>query len=155
MNPLLKKLNHKAQNPIIVLNAPASFEPNLQSIADTTHIDRQVVPPEDGVPFIEFALFFATQQSEVDTYAQQIAPYLKGDAILWACYPKASSKRYRCDFNRDTGWAILGNYDLEGVRMIAIDEDWSALRFRKTRYIKTFTRQFAALSASGRDKQSE
>lgn len=91
MNLLLKKLNYKAQNPIIVLNAPASFEPNLQPIADATHINRQVVPPEDGAPFIEFALFFATRQSEVDTYAQQIAPYLKGDAILWACYPKGSS----------------------------------------------------------------
>ncbi|MBK8472162.1 MAG: hypothetical protein IPL33_08300 [Sphingobacteriales bacterium] len=46
----------------------------------------------------------------------------------------------------------MGNYDLE----VAIDEDWSALRFRKTRYIKTFIRQFAALSASGCDnKQSE
>lgn len=58
MNLLLKKLNYKAQNPIIVLNVPASFEPNLQPIADATHINRQVVPPEDGVALYRICPLF-------------------------------------------------------------------------------------------------
>jgi len=47
---------------------------------------------------------------------------------------------YRCDFNRDTGWVALGEIGFEGVRQIAIDEDWTALRFRRVEFIKTLTR---------------
>ncbi|MDN3689354.1 hypothetical protein [Cyclobacterium jeungdonense] len=61
--------------------------------------------------------------------------------VIWICYPKASSKQYKCDFNRDTGFGILGDYGLEAVRQVAIDEDWSALRFRKVEYIKNITRR--------------
>jgi hypothetical protein len=32
---------------------------------------------------------------------------------------------------------------LKFIRQIAIDDDWSALRFRKPEHIKTMTRKFA------------
>jgi hypothetical protein len=56
--------------------------------------------------------------------------------MLWFAYPKKSSVNYTCDFSRDTGWEILGRHGFEGVRMVAIDQDWSALRFRRVEYIK-------------------
>ncbi|HAH36603.1 MAG TPA: hypothetical protein DCL81_08800 [Algoriphagus sp.] len=65
------------------------------------------------------------------------------DELLWMAYPKGSSKRYQVKINRDSGWGILGKYDFEGVRQIAINEDWSALRFRNTKFIKTLTRKFS------------
>jgi hypothetical protein len=37
--------------------------------------------------------------------------------------------------------------------MVAIDEDWSALRFRKAEHIKTMTRGFA-MSEEGKKKVS-
>lgn len=71
-------------------------------------------------------------------------------------YPKGSSKRYKCNFNRDTGWAALGNLGLEGVRMVAVNEDWSALRFRKVEYIKTLTRNSKMMfSEEGKKKKDE
>lgn len=104
---------------------------------------------------IEFVLLFATRKEELDTQVRQIAPQLKGDALFWICYPKGSSKKYQCDFNRDTGWAILGEYEMEPVRQVAIDEDWSALRFRKVTYIKTLKRKFEALSEAGKKKAGQ
>lgn len=72
------------------------------------------------------------------------------------CYPKGTSKRYKCDFNRDTGWAIMGKFDMEPVRMVAIDEDWSALRFKKVDYIKTMKRNTeGALSEKGKIKAGQ
>ena len=59
---------------------------------------------------------------------------------MWFAYPKASSKNYSCEFNRDTGWDALGKAGFEGVRQIAIDDDWSALRFRRVEFIKKMTR---------------
>ncbi len=109
----------------------------------------------DPVISVAFALIFVTRQSEIDTLIPQIAPGLAGDAVLWMCYPKKTSKNYKCNFNRDTGWQLLGDYSLEPVRMVAIDEDWSALRFRKVEYIKKMTRNFGALSEAGKIKSGQ
>ena len=60
--------------------------------------------------------------------------------MVWFAYPKGTSKRYRSEINRDTGWQALGRAGFEPVRAVAIDEDWSALRFRRVEFIKTMTR---------------
>lgn len=149
MDAVFKKLNLKNQKAVVVVNGPDSFQVNLDSIRDET----TVIDTLEGLSEIEFILLFVTRQSEIDNLIPQIAPLLKGDALLWMCYPKGTSKKYKCDFNRDTGWKIMGNYDLEPVRMVAIDEDWSALRFKKVEFIKTMTRASQhALSEKGRIK---
>lgn len=140
MDPLLKKLNFKDQKAIHVLGAPPEFQGQLAAFA--LHAQVNTDPDQLG-DSVDFAIVFATQQVQVDTYAQLVCPRLQGDAILWVCYPKGSSKRYKCDFNRDTGWTELGRQGLEPVRQVALDEDWSTLRFRKVAYIKTMTRSFA------------
>ncbi|MFC0181681.1 hypothetical protein SAMN04515674_10466 [Pseudarcicella hirudinis] len=132
MTELFKKLNYKNQETILVVNPPESFEVELDVISERTGIIRNL----NQTGAIEFALIFLTKQAEIDTIIPEIMPKLRGDALLWMCYPKGTSKKYTCDFNRDTGWDILRNSGLESVRMVAIDSDWSALRFRKTEYIK-------------------
>ncbi len=147
MTPLFKKLNYKDGQTIVCLNAPGSFLPELAEMrGDTTVIEK-----ENALETVTFAIVFVTKQAEVDYYATLLVPKLQGDALLWFCYPKGSSKKYKCEFNRDNGWAVLGQLGMEGVRMVAIDEDWSALRFRKVGYIKTMTRSFA-MSAEGKQK---
>lgn len=149
MDAVFKKLNYKGHPQVFALNAPASFEGNLRSIADEATIKTKVGKADK----ISFAIGFATKQTELDNIVNQVAPKLEGDAILWLCYPKGTSKKYKCDFNRDTGWAIAGQYDLEPVRAVAIDEDWSALRFRKVSFIKTLTRnEKMVLSEAGKQK---
>lgn len=147
MTPLFKKLNYKAGQTILCLNAPESFQPELAEMQnETTVLQKEITT-------VHFAMAFATKQAEVDHYAALLAPKLEGDAMLWFCYPKSSSKKYKCEFNRDNGWKVLGELGWEGVRMVAIDEDWSALRFRKTQYIKSMTRRESfALSAEGKQK---
>jgi len=137
MNPVFKKLNYKDQSQILVINTPESFRSNMENMTGLT----QFVEDLADVQQIEFMMAFVTRQAEINKLVPHIAPKLKGDALVWFCYPKGSSKKYKCDFNRDTGWQILGVYDLEPVRMVAIDADWSALRFRKVQFIKKITRK--------------
>jgi hypothetical protein len=148
MTPTLKKLNFKDQPTALVMNAPASFGPEMAALDDQT----QVFTDEALLAQVGFAVVFVTQQAEIERAIASLGPKLAGDAVLWFCYPKGTSKRYKCDFNRDTGWAGLGSYDLEGVRQVAIDEDWSALRFRKVGYIKSLTRR-PSMALSGEGKQ--
>jgi hypothetical protein len=84
---------------------------------------------------VSFALVFATQKSHVDRLSKSLAAKASGDAILWFAYPKGTSRRFKCDFNRDNGWEVIRQAGWDSVRQVAIDEDWSALRFRRTEFI--------------------
>lgn len=152
MTDLFKKLNYKDHPEIVVFNSPDSFEPELKEMAKYAIIRRDPA----AVKAITFALIFVTKKTEIDELIKIVGPKLQGDANLWFCYPKGTSKKYTCDFNRDTGWSSLGQYHLEGVRMVAIDEDWSAMRFRKQEYIKTLTRnEKMILSSSTKERMQK
>lgn len=148
MEQLLKKLNYKDQSPVLLLNLPAELSDFARYVQSVT----ELVDNLDKVEKPQFALFFVTQLSEIEVIAQMLEGRLEGDTILWFVYPKGTSKRYKCNFNRDTGWAALGKLGLESVRMVAVNEDWSALRFRRVEYIKVLTRKFETLSEEGSKK---
>lgn len=135
MTPLFKKLNLKGQKEIVVLDAPGSFEGELQALEGVTvHRDA------GALERVEFALAFVITSAQLAAAADAILPRAHGDAVVWFAYPKGTSKRYRCEFNRDSGWAPMGAAGFEGVRMVAIDEDWSALRFRRVEHVRTMKR---------------
>jgi hypothetical protein len=149
MTLLFKKLNYKAQTNILAINSPESFEIELNEMAKLAAIYKT----EKELEKVDFAIVFVMTQDQINEAISLLFPKLVGDAVLWFCYPKGTSKKYKCDFNRDTGWAELGKYNLEGVRQVALDADWSALRFRKTAYIKTLTRsQDYAISEEGKKR---
>jgi hypothetical protein len=149
MNPIFAKLNYKSQPEIAVIKAPDEF---LPVVADVQPMATIVTSPEQ-IQEGTFAIAFVKTQAEVDTISTALAEQLKGDALLWLAYPKGSSKKYKCDFNRDTGWAVLGKLGFEPVRMVAIDNDWSALRFRRVEFVKKMIRhESGALTEAGKAK---
>ncbi len=150
MSTVFKKLNLKEQTELLIVNAPESFEAEISSLKDVA-----IRRTDKEVKTVTFVLAFVTKQKEVDALAKAIAKKATGDAIVWFAYPKGTSKKYTCEFNRDTGWALLGEFDFEPVRQVAIDEDWSALRFRRVDFIKTLTRtKSMALTKQGKKRTS-
>jgi hypothetical protein len=137
MDEILKKLNYKEGQIIFVQNQPEVFDALLLTLPSEIEI-RKVLKPTDPV---EFVIVFSTKRAELEELAAYIAPCLRGDAIFWMSYPKGTSKKYKCDFNRDTSWDILKPFNLMPVRQISLDDDWSALRFRKTEYIKSVNKK--------------
>jgi hypothetical protein len=133
---IFQKLNLTAQREILVFNVPASFEPELARLESVT-LRRNLKRPVA----VQFALAFALEQTELDRLSKILAAGAEGDAVLWFAYPKGSSKRYTCEFNRDTGWQVIRAAGFDSVRQVAIDEDWSALRFRRVEFIKDSVRQ--------------
>ncbi len=132
MATLYEKLQLKDQREILVLHAPEGFEIELSRLP-VLHIHRSL----EALPEIRFSLAFVTKQAEVDALAPEIAARAQGDAAVWFAYPKGSSKKFKCDFNRDTGWAALIDAGFGCVRSIAIDDDWTGLRFRRKEFIKS------------------
>jgi hypothetical protein len=75
------------------------------------------------VKSFDFSLAFVTRQKEVDDLAKVVAKKAKGDA------------------------------GFEPVRMVAIDDDWTAMRVRRVEFIKNLTRpESFALSKEGKKR---
>jgi hypothetical protein len=136
MNPVLKKLGLKEQNPILVLNSPEEYKSTINEIQVAVHIKASSK--------YKFIQVFAKSLSEAEKLIKQSIKQLDEDGHYWLCYPKGTSKKYKADFNRDIAWKLLASYDYEPVSQIAIDDDWSALRFKHVDKIKTMKRGFAA-----------
>ena len=131
MPSVFAKLNLKDQREIVLVNVPESFEPEITALPGTV-IQRH---PEK-VKAVHFALAFVSTQAELDRLSNLLAKKAAGDALLWFAYPKGPSRRYECEFNRDTGWQVLYRAGFRKVRIVAIDEDWSALRFRRIEHVR-------------------
>jgi|SRR5579859_5115165 len=129
MSKVFAKLNLKDQKAIVVLNRPDSFKQELAALKGVK------VAASLGAK-TGFVLAFVTTQAEVDALSKAFAKKAEGDAIVWFAYPKGTSKKYTCEFNRDTGWAVLKKAGFDTVRQVAIDADWTALRFRRVEFIK-------------------
>jgi hypothetical protein len=149
MPSLFSKLQFKQSDQILLVNAPDEFLPHLAELGDQVRVDQA---PMDAETY-DFALVFVKSCAEIAQQAAPVAARLNEDAGLWFAYPKKSSKRYKTDLGRDDGWQPLGDLGFEGVRQIAIDEDWSALRFRQAGKIKTMTRESSrAISTAGKER---
>jgi hypothetical protein len=129
--PIFGKLNLGAVTSIVVYNTPDSFEPELARLKGVAVLRDPKKPTA-----VKFSLAFVNTQKELDRVSKLLAAAAEGDALLWFAYPKGTSKRYVCEFNRDTGWDVISKAGFDTVRAVAIDEDWSALRFRRNEYIK-------------------
>jgi len=149
--PLFQKLNLKQQEVIYVINAPDSMTSELKAIGEWYQVKTQL--PRS--PRADFLMVFVYEQSEIEKMVSRLVKVLSNDPILWMTYPKKSSKKYTSDISRDHSWQPLGDIGMEGVRIVAVDDDWSALRFRYVKHIKKMSRHKGMiLSTAGMEKTS-
>jgi len=133
MTDTFRKLNFKGQSPVLVLGAPESFAAEIARMKDETEIHAR---PARGKTYA-FVVAFGPMRADLEKAGREVVPLLEGDAVCWFAYPKGTSKKYRSDVNRDSLWTLLKPLGIEPVRQIAIDEDWSALRFRRREFVKS------------------
>ncbi|OFY57194.1 MAG: hypothetical protein A2V50_00015 [Bacteroidetes bacterium RBG_19FT_COMBO_42_10] len=139
MRPLLEKLNYKGQKRIAILYAEKNFKMAPMKEIKDIRIDTEIDP---RYPY-DFMIIFVKKVAEVEKIAPMALHNLAVDGILWFCYPKKTSGKYSSDIDRDHGWKSLNDLNFFGIRIVAVDEDWSALRFRNKKYIKTVSERFA------------
>ena len=74
----------------------------------------------------DLALLFADDAASARAILDANREQVTSPAAVWVAYPKAN----RTDINRDSLWAIVVDYGLRPNGQVAIDDVWSALRFR-------------------------
>ena len=146
---IIKKLHFKQQPLVLIMDAPPEFNTVVNAWKKMTAIES-VIDKKKKYPF---AIGFVKTDVEAKKLGAAITKNLGEDAVFWMAYPKKSSKKYTATISRDQGWEHLGTLGYEGVSLIAIDDDWSAFRFRKADRISTMIRrQDMAMSEKGKRK---
>lgn len=134
MGTLLKKLDSKTNNNMVIFNMPPEFEPAERSLNKEIHIYKSNTAIKT-----EFVLIFIKTRAELEYFTKLHKSYLLSfcDDLIWFAYPKGNSEKYgkKADISRDSGWEPLIDLGYKGVRAVSIDNDWTAFRVRKEEYI--------------------
>jgi hypothetical protein len=117
MTTLAKKLQLKTGQSLMLVNPPAGTE----NYFATEEID--ITEKSDAV------LIFTNSLVEVEKIVLPAFESVFEDSLVWVAYPKGSSG-VKTDVNRDKLWDALKRTGWRPVRQIALDDIWSALRFR-------------------------
>jgi hypothetical protein len=119
---LAQKLQIKSGK-LIVINAPKGYVDRLaQELRDLTMSTR-------AAGQAEAVLLFVNSLAEVEKLTPKAGKLVKPGGMLWIAYAKGSSK-VKTDVNRDKLWVAVQPIGWQPVRQIALDEVWSALRFK-------------------------
>jgi hypothetical protein len=119
--PVAERLQVKGERRLAVIGASATLEKAVgasKSRGDLATADVVLLFTPDRAGF----------EAKLPGVLKKIAPA----AILWVAYPKLSSK-LAGNLSRDIIHSLAPGYGLDTVSQIAIDEDWSALRLKRTK----------------------
>lgn len=133
MDDILNKLGYRDQKRIAVLNAPEEFRERITGLLPDVQIDSEI----NARYLYDFMIAFTHGSTDVEKIGPACIHNLSNDGKLWLAYPKGTSLRYTTDISRDSGWQAVEESGFKRVSQIAIDEDWSALRFRNIRFVKS------------------
>jgi len=113
---LSKKLQIPAGTPILLVNSPPGF-----------NLETQISNEDTGGA----VLVFAVDSKQLVANGKPAIKAAKEDRLSWIAYPKAG--QLGTDLNRDKLFQLMKPHGIEGVRLVSIDEVWSAMRFRPGR----------------------
>ncbi len=133
---LLKKLLVKPGQRVLVLHAPDGYLARLDPPPDGTTVSTQ----PDGI--YDLVQLFVAHKAVIDAEWSTVQAAVKPGGVVWLAYPKLSSG-VKSDMTRDRGWETVRTAGWEPVTQIALDDVWSALRFRPLSEIPTLTRKSA------------
>ncbi len=126
---LAKKLRLLAGMTALVLNAPPGYRELLGDLPVGVTLHTEPGGQSD------FVHLFVHNRAELERQWPVALAALRRDGVLWLSYPKRSSKT-ETDLTRDEGWAVVSQAGLRPVTQVAIDDVWSALRFRPIELVK-------------------
>ncbi len=126
---LTKKLGIKPEQKLLILNAPDGYLATLGTLPEGAEVKTNA----DGT--FDLVQVFLYNKADVDNYGPMAIQAVKQGGLLWFTYPKKTSK-IKSDITRDIGWESVRTMDWRPVTQIAIDETWSALRFRPESEVK-------------------
>jgi hypothetical protein len=122
---LLEKLQLKDEKNLLLQGLPLSIEKQFVKFSFAKNVTPLLKSKK-----VDFALIFAFSQKQLKDILKDVMPALHTESKFWIAYPKATSK-IASDLSRDSSWDFIAAHGYETVRMVAVDNLWSAMRFKK------------------------
>ena len=122
---LVKKLHLKPGMRFAVANAPGGFAQTLGKLPAGVRRDESLTRDLDVV------LLFVLNKMELKTRWPKATGSMKTDGALWIAYPKKSSGVESDLAMMGSDWEVYKNSPWQPVASIAVDDMWSAVRFRQ------------------------
>jgi hypothetical protein len=119
--PLAKKLALKPGQRFLLLGAPPGYEDALGALPQGVTMATKEGGKADAVQV------FATTKEELKDALAKARAALSPGGMIWLTYPKGTSKM-KSDMNRDSIREYALKVGLETVALVAVDDDWSAIR---------------------------
>lgn len=118
-----RKLMIKEGRKVLFVNRPNGYEAILGALPKDVSVLSRPSEPADVIQL------FVANRKELEEHLPRLKTALDPKGMLWVTYYKGTSKN-KTDINRDTINAYARTLGMEGVAMISIDDDWSALRLK-------------------------
>ncbi len=122
--PLAAKLGIKPGMRIVLLGAPDALDALLAPLPDGVTVSHSLA----GVAGAPFLHYFTTQQAQLQVDFAALKAALAPDGMLWISWPKRASK-VATDLDENVIRATGLAHGLVDVKVAAVDETWSALKF--------------------------
>lgn len=119
---LIEKLGIKPNTKVLLINSPKTYNQELTSIR------KEITLTEQANAAIDFAHFFTKSKEELVKEFPKLAKNLAKNGQLWISWPKGTSK-IPTDLNENIIREIGLENGLVDVKVIAVDEIWSGLKF--------------------------
>ena len=120
--PLVKKLGIKEGSRVALVNAPKDFQATLEELPDNVKFMKSVTKSLDLI------LFFVSSEQVLAKDFAKLAARLASNGMIWIAWPKKSSG-VATDLVFDRVQRIGLDAGLVDVKICAIDETWSGLKF--------------------------
>jgi hypothetical protein len=121
--PLTERLNLTGQLRALIMNAPKGYRTLLGPLPPDITVNTK---PSGKYDFVHL---FVNNREELARLGPDAMNAVKPMAIFWISYPKKTAKT-DTDITRDEGWEVVTDAGFETVAQVAVDDIWSALRFR-------------------------
>ena len=122
-SPLARKLQLKPGHRAGLVDAPPGYRELLEPLPDGATLT------EAAARDLDWILVFAENAVDAERTVPAAAAATKPDGLLWVAYRKGG-KKAGTDLNRDILWELMGRFERTGVTLVALDDRWSAMRFR-------------------------
>ena len=118
-----QKLLIKEGRTLLLVNPPKGYKSLLGELPKGVRLVKAPAQPVDVIQV------FVANRAELEEQLPKLKAALAPNGLLWVTYHKGTSKT-KTDIHRDSINAYARSIGLEGIAMISIDEDWSALRLK-------------------------
>ncbi|HEX9924928.1 MAG TPA: DUF3052 domain-containing protein [Anaerolineae bacterium] len=119
---LVQKLGLKPDQRIIILNPPPDYNTTLGDLPDDVVISKTLSGP------LDFIHYFTKERVDLEQQFPRLKQALAPAGMLWISWPKQASK-VKTDVNENVVRDIGLSNGLVDVKVSAIDETWSGLKF--------------------------